>query len=69
VSWTGSDANLQVTISKNGKTIATVPAKQVPAKNFATSVSTRNVNGANVLESIQLEKFDLVLSNASASGE
>jgi hypothetical protein len=69
VSWTGNDADVQVAITQNGKAIVTVPAKVEPAKNGYVSLGTRTVNGTNVLESIQLEKLNLVLKNASASGE
>lgn len=69
VTWTGNDANVQVTIAKNGKTVATAPAKVVPAKNGSVSVSTRSVNGTEVLETIQLDKLNLVLTGAPANGE
>jgi len=69
VSWTGNDTDVQVAITQNGKAIVTVPAKVEPAKNGFVSLGTRTVNGANVLESIQLEKLNLVLKNATTSGE
>ena len=66
VSWTGQDTNLQVTIAKNGKTVATVPAKLVPTTNPFVSFSTRTVEGADVLEMIQLKDLNLVLTGAPA---
>ena len=69
VSWTGSDANAQVTIAKEGKTVVTAPVKIVPAKNVGVSLSTKTLNGSEVLEMIQLEKLDIVLTNATATGE
>lgn len=64
VSWTGTDANVQVTIAKNGKVLVTVPAKLTPAKNGSTSVSTGTENGVKVLESIMLDKLTLDFSSA-----
>jgi hypothetical protein len=69
LSWTDNKADAQVTITKNGKTIATVPAKAEPAKNNNVSLGTRMIDGVNVLETIQLEKVNLTIKNASASGE
>jgi hypothetical protein len=69
LSWTDGTADVQVTITKNGKTIATVPAKAEPAKNNGVSLSTRTVEGTYVLETIQLEKVNLIIKSASASGE
>jgi hypothetical protein len=69
VSWTGADASLQVTIAKNGKTLATTPAKLVPVKNPSVGLGTKTVNGADILQTIQLNKFNLELTNATATGE
>ena len=69
VSWTGADSNVQVTIARNGKTLATVPAKLVPANNEHVGMSTNTVNGVAVLESIQLDKFNLELTKPASAGE
>ncbi len=69
VSWTGADSNVQVTIARNGKTLATVPAKLVPANNEHVGMSTNTVNGVAVLESIQLDKFSLELTKPASAGE
>ena len=69
VSWTGTDSNLQVTINQGKKTVATAPAKLVPAKNLNVSVSTNSENGVEVLQSIQLDNFNLVFTNAGSTGQ
>ena len=69
VSWTGSDASAQVTISQNGKVLATAPAKVVKASNPQAGISTSTVNGTQVVDAIQLEKLNLVLSDTQASGQ
>lgn len=69
VSWTAVGPNAQVTIAQKGKTPITVPAKVVEAKNGRVAVLTNTVNGAEVLESIQLDNVNVVLTSATASGE
>jgi len=69
VTWTGAGQNVQVTIADRGKNTVTVPAKLVDAKNGHVAVLTNAVGGAQVLETIQLDKLSLVLAGASASGE
>jgi len=64
VSWTGTDANVQVSIVKNNKTLVTVPAKLVAAKNGYTSINTSTANGVAVVKSISLDKLTLDLSAA-----
>lgn len=67
--WTGTGATVQVAITQNGKTVATVPAKAVQAKNNQVSLSTNTVGGVNVLESIQLHKVNLIFTGATSTGE
>jgi hypothetical protein len=69
ISWTGSDANAQLAITKDGKSIATVPAKLQPANNGSVSLGTRTIDGVKILESIQLDKLNIVLKSATATGE
>lgn len=69
VTWTGADSNLQVTINQGKKTVATAPAKLLPAKNLNVSVSTNTVNGVAVLQSIQLDNFNLIFTEAGSTGQ
>ena len=64
ISWTGADANVQVTIAQNGKKVVTVPAKLVNAKNGYTSIDTATENGSTVVKEILLDKLTLDLSAA-----
>jgi hypothetical protein len=64
VSWTGADANVQVTIAQNGKKVVTVPAKLVSAKNGYSSIDTSTVNGVTTVKAIMLDKITLELSAA-----
>lgn len=67
VSWTGENANLVVTIARQGKTVATVPAKLETASNPFVSLSTRTSNGTDFLETIQFKKYNLVFVSAPAA--
>jgi hypothetical protein len=69
VTWTGTGANAQVTIAEKGKAGVTVPAKIVDAKNGHVAVLTNSVGGSLILESIQLDNLNIVLTGTSASGE
>ena len=69
VSWTGSGSAVQVTIERRGIAPVTVPAKMVDTKNNHVGVVTDSRSGANVLQSIELSKFNLVLTGATAQGE
>lgn len=69
LSWTGSGSSVQLSIAQHGKTIVTVPAKAVDTKSNVVSLSTNNVGGVDVLQSIQLRKVNLVLTGATSSGE
>ena len=64
ISWTGTDSNVQVSITQLGKTVVTVPAKLEPRKNPYASLSTANIGGAEVLQAIQFEKLNLVLTSS-----
>jgi hypothetical protein len=66
VSWTGAGSNVQVTLAKNGKTVATAPAKIVSERNQYSGVSTQAEGGAQVLQTIQLNSVTLVLVDQSA---
>ena len=69
VTWTATGSNAQVTIARKGGASVTIPAKIVEANNGQTAVLTNTVGGANVLQSIELDHLNLVLTASSASGE
>ena len=62
VTWTGTAPNVQVTIAAKGKTSVTVPAKLVDAKNGHVALQTNTEGGVQVLQSIQLDNANLVLT-------
>jgi len=63
VTWTGSGANTEVTLT-HGKTKVTAPAQLVEVRRNSDAVSTRSENGERVLTEIQFQKQTLVLQNA-----
>ena len=69
VTWTGTGSNVQVTIAEKGKATVTVPAKLMDAKNGHVAVITNTVGGVTVLDTIQLDNMNLVLTPGSAAGE
>lgn len=69
VSWTGTGSNVQVTLAQRGKSPVTVTAKMVDTKNGHVGVVTDAASGTDVLQSIELNNFTLVLSNAASQGE
>jgi hypothetical protein len=69
VTWTGEGAAVQVTLEQKGKASVTVPAKLVDQKNGHVGIITSTVGGVDVLQTIQLKDFSLVLSGAPAQGE
>ena len=64
LTWTGAGSNGQLTFALKGKTPVTVPVKIVDEKSNEPSVSTASVNGAQVLQEIQLNDVTFVLQNA-----
>ncbi len=69
VTWTGSGSNVQVTLTQDKKTVATVQANAVEQKNDHTGVTTQSQGGVPVLQSIQLSSVNLVLEGAASSGQ
>ncbi len=69
VSWTGTGSAAQVTIAQHGKTGVTVPAKVTEEKNGHVAVTTNDVNGVAILESIELNNLTLSFTGATGSGE
>ena len=63
VTWTGSGANTEVTLTQ-GKTKVTAPAQVVEVRRSNDAVSTKSENGSRVLTEIQFQKQTLVLQNS-----
>ena len=63
VTWTGSGANTEVTLTQ-GKTRVTAPAQVVEVRRNNDAVSTKSENGSRVLTEIQFQKQTLVLQNS-----
>ena len=68
ISWTGTGDNVQVTLAENGKTVS-IPAKLVEEKHSHAGYVVSRANGADQLESIQLNNVSLQLASPSASGQ
>jgi hypothetical protein len=72
VTYTGAGSDVLVTLSKNGKAVASSPAKVVAERNQYSGVSTQTVGGVQILQEIQLSAVDLILADnatvASTSG-
>jgi len=67
--WTGTGAELQLTIDAKGQKAVTVPAHSVQQKNFYNgSITTGTVNGKQVLQTIMLEKSTIVIDAPKVSG-
>jgi len=69
VSWSGTGATVQVTISKKGVTPVTLPAKRIDQKHDHSGVTTNALGGANILQVIELSKVSLVLADSQAPGQ
>jgi hypothetical protein len=69
VSWTGTGPEVQVTLSRYGKAVVTVPAKVVEQRNVTPSVSTHSQGGVTLLESIGLSDMSLVIESAPTTGQ
>jgi hypothetical protein len=69
ISWTGTDSDAKLTISQSGKAVATVPARIETHKNGYVGLNTQNINGVEVLQTIQLDNLNLVLTSPISAGE
>ncbi len=67
--YTGTGADVQVTITQNKKTVLTFAAKAVDHKNVNTGVDTITNAGVSSLEAINLNKVSLQVVNATHSGQ
>ncbi len=63
VSWTGSGAATEVTLTQ-GKTKVTLPAQVVAVRRNQDAIAIRSENGSRVLTEIQFQKETLVFQNA-----
>ena len=63
MTWTGSGANAQVTLTQ-GKTTVTAPAQVVEIRRNNDAFSTKSENGSRELTEIQFHNQTLVLQNA-----
>jgi hypothetical protein len=63
VSWTGSGAEAQATLTVGGKKPITVPVKVVEKRNIYPSISTISVNGVEYLQEIDLSDLALVMKD------
>ncbi len=72
VTWTGSGPSVQVTLKQldvRGPATATVQAKLVEHNNGRASVTLDKTAGVNIIELIQLDHVNLVLSPSPSSGQ
>lgn len=72
VTWDGTGANVQVTLTQTGTAhpaSTTVTAKVVEQKNSRNGFQVNNKDGVNTLETLQFSKYDVVLTGAPAHGE
>lgn len=72
ISWTGTGDAVQVTLEqKNAKNpaTATVPAKMVDGKHAHNGFVISRKDGADAIDALQFNKFDLVFAGAPAQGQ
>jgi hypothetical protein len=66
VNWTGAGPDVQVTLTRNGKSVVTTSAKVVAERNTYIGVGTQAQGSVNVLQTIQLSNVSLVLEAPAA---
>lgn len=72
VTWDGTGSNVQVTLEQKGAmhpATAAVTAKVVAQKNPQSGFTIDSKGGVNTVETLQFNKFDVVLTGATAHGE
>jgi hypothetical protein len=72
VTWDGTGSNVQVTLQQTGTghpATATVTAKVVDQKNARNGYVVDSKGGVKTLETLQFNKFDVVLTGTTAHGE
>jgi hypothetical protein len=68
LAMTGSGSDVQVTLTQDGKTVATFSARAVAGK-YSPGVETNKVGAVIVLDAINLNDVSLVLESAKHSGQ
>lgn len=69
VTWTGTGDNVQVTLTENGKSIATLPAKIVDEKHSHKGYVVNRASGSDQLQTIQFSHMSLQFEGPTASGQ
>ncbi len=69
VTWTGTGADVQVTVTKNKKVITTFPAKLVQETNKNVGLETDSQTGTDVLHAIRMRNMTLIVGSAPSSGQ
>lgn len=72
VTWTGTGPTVQVNFMQKNvhhPLTVTVPAKLATVQDGHTGLTIDNKNGVDTLESIQLNKINLMLGDAPAQGQ
>lgn len=67
LTWTGSGASVQATLTQGKKTIVTFSAKEIVG-NSQRGLETLNQNGVNKLQVIHMDKVSLQLENSAQAG-
>jgi len=68
LAWTGSGSDVQVTLTQDGKTVATFSARAVAGK-YSPGVETNKAGTVIVLDVIYLNDVSLVLESAKQPGQ
>jgi len=68
LAWTGSGSDVQVTLTREGKTVITFAAKVVEQKNNP-GVDVNTIAGVTTLKAINLDKVSLELEGAPHPGQ
>lgn len=68
VTWTGTGADGQVTLTPTGSKPVTLPVQVVTESHSSPAVLTMNVKGVSYLEQLQLSKVKLIFKDIPQSG-
>ena len=66
VTWEGSGANVQVTLTRNKKVVVTLPAKLVEEANKNEGLVTDSQGGVDVLHAIFMRNMTLIFESSSS---
>jgi len=67
VTWEGSGANVQVTLTRNKKVVVTLPAKLVEETNKNEGLGTDNQGGVDVLHAIYMRNMTLLFDSSTVA--